>query len=136
MVLVSELLDLITRIHWIYGTLNLTNIKIQKLKFFRKTAPDNQGFKFHAQPQTGAYSCNLFRLRDRCLGRVTLEGFQPICLNYNPSLYLTYNPPQTLVLNCKVDDNDFKKGSVNFSYQYGTGDWVQLQGTILIHVHI
>ena len=39
MVLVSDVLDHIVRI---YSPLNLANMKIQKLKFVRNTAPDNQ----------------------------------------------------------------------------------------------
>ena len=55
MVLVSDLLDYTGRI---YSPLNLANMKIRKTKFVRNTGNRiKKGFKSHAQPQTGAYSC-------------------------------------------------------------------------------
>ena len=56
MVLVSDILDHIGRI---YNPLNLANMKIQKLKFVRNTAPDNHRvLNFLRSPDvTGAYFC-------------------------------------------------------------------------------
>ena len=54
--------DVLYHIGWINSPLNLANMKIQKLKFVRNTAQDA---RFHAQPQTGAYSC--FTYLDRAV---------------------------------------------------------------------
>ena len=55
MVLVLDLLDYIA---WINILLNLTNMKIKKTKFVRNAGNlIKNSFKYHAQPQTGAYSC-------------------------------------------------------------------------------
>ena len=55
MVLVSDVLDHIVRI---YSPLNLANMKIQKLKFVRNTAPDNQRF-LNFMPN---HDCRIFLL--------------------------------------------------------------------------